>query len=168
LRNLIGPPSTRIEAIKLFTEISTISLVDEEESVQQQFKEKTLFFFCHFIEQIAIVTKGRDLRQEHTTLLHSKQQGHFEHFAKMVAMAITSTLKQHQSLIEQTCNVSEPNANIEALRNYTQKSLQYLIQMTNIVVDGEWPSELFKICLDFWHFFAYDILQKTQQNLFKD
>lgn len=72
LRNLVGPASTRIEAIKLFTEISTISLVDEEESVQQHYKEKTLIFFCLFIEQIAIVTKGRDLRQEHTTLLHSK------------------------------------------------------------------------------------------------
>lgn len=82
----------------------------------------------------------------------------------MVAMAITGTLKQHISLIEQTCNVTESNSNIDALRNYTQKSLQYIVQMTNI--PGE--EELFKICLDFWHFFTYDILQKTQQNLFKD
>jgi exportin-1 len=31
LRNLIAPPSTRLEAIKLFTEISQVSLEDEEE-----------------------------------------------------------------------------------------------------------------------------------------
>lgn len=79
----------------------------------------------------------------------------------MVAMAITGTLKQHVSLIEQTCNVTEANSNIDALRNYTQKGLEYLVQMTNIPED-----ELFKICLDFWHFFTLDILQKTQKNLF--
>ena len=32
LRNLIAPPTTRLEAIKLMTEISQISLKDEEES----------------------------------------------------------------------------------------------------------------------------------------
>jgi len=37
----------------------------------------------------------------------------------------------------------------------------YLIQCTNISED-----ELFKICLDFWHFFSMDILQKTKSNLF--
>ena len=55
------------------------------------------------------------------------------------------------------------NANIDALKAYTEKGLQYLIQCTNIPED-----ELFKICLEFWHRFSYEILQKTKQNLFKD
>ena len=37
----------------------------------------------------------------------------------------------------------------------------YLIQCTNIPED-----ELFKICLDFWHFLTMNILEKTKQDLF--
>ena len=50
LRNLIGPPSTRIEAIKLFTEISQVDLKDEEEDYQIMYKEKICMFYCIFIE----------------------------------------------------------------------------------------------------------------------
>jgi len=55
----------------------------------------------------------------------------------------------------------ESNPNIDFLKQYTQSGLSYLIQCTNIAED-----ELFKICLDFWHFFTMDNLQKTKQNLF--
>jgi hypothetical protein len=68
LRNLIAPPSTRLEAIKLFTEISAVSLDDEEESVKKMYQEKTCLYYCLFIEQIRNVTKQRDLRTEYTTL----------------------------------------------------------------------------------------------------
>ena len=68
MRNLIAPPSTRLEAIKLFTEISSVSLEDEEESLRKMYQEKTCLFYCLFIEQIRNVTKGRDLRTEYTTL----------------------------------------------------------------------------------------------------
>lgn len=68
LRNLIGPPSTRIEAIKLFTEISQVDLKDEEEAYQIMYKEKICMFYCIFIEQIAHVTKNRDFRDEYETL----------------------------------------------------------------------------------------------------
>ena len=100
LRNLICPPSTRIEAIKLFTEISVIALDDEEESLRNHYKEKTCMYFCIFIEQISAVTKGRDLRDEHRSLQGTKSQGSFENFAKQVALAISSVLKQHLELIE--------------------------------------------------------------------
>lgn len=80
-----------------------------------------------------------------------------------MALAISSVLKQHLELIELTCNTMEQNPNIDALRAYTEKGLQYLVQCTNISED-----ELFKICLEFWHRFTFDILQKTKQNLFKD
>lgn len=150
LRNLVCPPSTRIEAIRLFTEISVIPLDDEEEAMKMHYKEKTCMYFCIFIEQIAAVTKGRDLRDENRSLAGTKAQGSFENFAKQVALAISSVLKQHLDLIEQTCNTIGQNANIDALRNYTEKGLQYLIQCTNIPED-----ELFKICLEFWHHYTF-------------
>lgn len=51
----------------------------------------------------------------------------------------------------------EPNQNIDFLKQYTHRGLHYLIQCSNIPED-----ELFKITLDFWHFFTMDILQKTK------
>ena len=57
----------------------------------------------------------------------------------------------------------EQNPNIEALKQYTKQGLAYLIQCTNIPEE-----ELFKICLEFWHFFTLDILEKTKSGLFKD
>ena len=72
LRNLIAPPSTRIEAIKLFTEISQVNLSDEETNNQNLYREKICLFYCLFIEQISNVTKQRDFRDEYQTLLNSK------------------------------------------------------------------------------------------------
>ena len=116
LRNLIGPPSTRIEAIKLFTEISGVSLKDEEEEYQKMFKEKICMFYCLFIEQIQNVTKGRDLREEFESLKATKSQTHFENFAKQICIAITSVLSQNLTLIEESCNIMEPNQNIDILK----------------------------------------------------
>ena len=50
LTNLVCPTSTRIEAIKLFQEISAVSLADEEESVRNQYKETICMWLCIFIE----------------------------------------------------------------------------------------------------------------------
>ena len=84
LRNLIAPPSTRLEAIKLFTEISAVSLEDEDENMRKMYQEKTCLFYCLFIEQIRNVTKGRDLRTEYTTLAanNSKNLTGFENFCR--------------------------------------------------------------------------------------
>lgn len=46
------------------------------------YKEKICMFYCLFIEQIAHVTKNRDLREEYTSLAKTKNQTHFENFAK--------------------------------------------------------------------------------------
>lgn len=62
-----------------------------------------------------------------------------------MCLAISSVLTENLTLIEQSTNTMEPNQNLEFLKNYTKKGLQYLIQCTNIDED-----ELFKICLDFW------------------
>ena len=72
LRNLIAPPSTRIEAIKLFTEISQVNLSEEKDEYQTLYREKTCLFYCLFIEQIANVTKQRDFRDEYQNVHGSK------------------------------------------------------------------------------------------------
>lgn len=118
-------------------------------------------FYCIFIEQITHVTKGRDLRQEYQQVMGTKQQSNFENFCKQVCLAISSVLQNNLSLIEQSCNIMEQNQNIDFLRQYTDRGLHYLIQCTNIPEE-----ELFKICLEFWHFWTMDILRKTKSNLF--
>lgn len=47
----------------------------------------------------------------------------------------------------------ESNQNIDILKQYTSKGLEYLNQCSNIAEE-----ELFKITLDFWHFFTLDNL----------
>ena len=49
----------------------------------------------------------------------------------------------------------EPNEQVIMLRDETLRGLTYLTQMSRIPDD-----ELFKICLDFWHFFSKDIMEK--------
>ena len=44
------------------------------------------------------------------------------------------------------------------LRDQTLHGLTYLAQMSRIP-----DEELFKICLDFWHFFANDVMKKQMQ-----
>ncbi len=38
-----------------------------------------------------------------------------------------------------------------------------MVQLSNIPED-----ELFKICLDFWHFFCYNVMMKTKGNQYFD
>lgn len=45
------------------------------------------------------------------------------------------------------------------LRDQTLLGLSYLAQMSRIPDD-----ELLKICLDFWHFFANDVMLKYQKH----
>jgi hypothetical protein len=51
----------------------------------------------------------------------------------------------------------EANENVNMLRSCTKLGLEYLVQLSQIPED-----ELFKICLEFWHFLAHDIMMKTQ------
>ena len=51
--------------------------------------------------------------------------------------------------------------NINFLKQFTEGGLQIVIQCSNIPEE-----ELFKICLEFWFFFTYDILQKSKKGMF--
>lgn len=65
LNNFITPSSSRIEAIKVFTEISCLDLKDQDAADQVRIKEKLCMLFCIFISKIAEVTKNRSLDEEY-------------------------------------------------------------------------------------------------------
>lgn len=60
-------------------------------------------------------------------------------------------------MLEQVTNAMEANEMIEKLRSAVQQGLMYLIQLTNVPED-----ELFKICIEFWHWFCNDSMIKTR------
>lgn len=49
LNNFVVPSSTRIEAIKCFTEIASIDFKDLSPSEQRGIQEKVCMYFCLFI-----------------------------------------------------------------------------------------------------------------------
>lgn len=90
---------------------------------------------------------------EYNATLQTKQQAGFENFARQVALAISSVLRNNLDLIEEMTNIQEMNENTAMLVNTTQQGLSYLVQLSNVPED-----ELFKINMNFWHFFASDVL----------
>lgn len=72
-------------------------------------------------------------------------------------------LKTNIDLIEEMTNTMEPNPNILFLQQCVQRALEYMCQLSRIPED-----ELFKICLDFWFFFCYNVMMKTRGNQFFD
>lgn len=65
LNNFLVPNVTRIEAIKCFTEVVSISLADLPPNEQRIIKEKICLYFCYFIQKIAEITKNRSLFDEY-------------------------------------------------------------------------------------------------------
>lgn len=102
-----------------------------------------------------ITTKGRSLLQEYASVQNTKSQAGFETFAKQLALAIASVLRNNLDLVEELAGAIEPNHQIQMLRDETLRGLTYLAQMSRIP-----DEELFKICLDFWHFFSGDVMTK--------
>ena len=155
----IAPAQTRIDAIKCITEVSQLTLDDvDDEGEKHQMKEKLCFYYCTMLKQVYTTTKGRNLVDEFQNVQNTKNQTGFESFAKQLAIAISSVLKNHVDFIEDLTNVIEPNEQVIMLRDETLRGLTYLTQMSRIPDD-----ELFKICLDFWHFFSKDIMEKQQR-----
>jgi exportin-1 len=70
INKYIIPPTTRIEAIKCFTEISSLSFEEMKESPQivQQCKERLCYYFCLLMNQIGTMTKQRSLLQEYESV----------------------------------------------------------------------------------------------------
>jgi hypothetical protein len=72
-------------------------------------------------------------------------------------MVIISVLKGCIRVIEELTDTIEPNPNIQILRDCVKKSLEIMVQISQIPED-----ELFKISLDFWHFLTTDVIQNPR------
>lgn len=55
----------------------------------------------------------------------------------------------------------ETNPDVDMLRQSLEYGLVYMIQLTSVPED-----ELFKICLEFWHWFSNDVMMKTRGHQF--
>jgi exportin-1 len=64
-------------------------------------------------------------------------------------------------LIEQMTSSMEQNENILFLQNCVQQSLNFMTQLSRVPEE-----ELFKICLEFWHFFCLNTMMKVRGNQF--
>lgn len=72
INNFLAPASSRIEAIRCFTEIASLPLDDAEEEEKKSCKEKICMYFCLFIQKITEITKNRSLVEEYKQVLNSK------------------------------------------------------------------------------------------------
>jgi hypothetical protein len=68
-------------------------------------------------------------------------------------MVIISVIKGSIRIIEQLTDAMDPNPNITLLRECVKKALSMMVELSLVPED-----ELFKICIDFWHFIASDII----------
>jgi exportin-1 len=159
LNHFLVPTTSRIEAIRCFTEIASLQLEDSDELEKRAIKEKICMYFCLFIQKVMEIIKNRSLIDEFKQVQGSKAQTGFENFAKQLALSVTAVMKGNIDLIEETTNTMEPNQNILFLQQCIQKCLEIMIQLSSISED-----ELFKICLDFWHFFCLNVMMKTKGN----
>lgn len=88
------PVETRIEAIKCFTEIASLTFEDIEnnDSLKNACRQRLCMYFCLLINQIHTLTKQRSLLEEYWTVKNTKQQAGFENFVRQVAIAISAVL----------------------------------------------------------------------------
>ena len=108
LTHFIVPISSRIEAIKCFTEIASLTFSEvDDPNVKNGYLEKLCYYYCLFIKSIADLTKDRDLTMEYESVKDTKQRAGFENFARQTALAISAVLKHNLTLIEQTTNTMD-------------------------------------------------------------
>lgn len=119
--------------------------------------EKLCLYFCIFIQKVVEITKNRNLLEEFKSVQGSNNQNGFENFARQISMVIISVLKGCIRVIEELTDTIEPNPNIQVLRECVKKSLEIMVQTSQIPED-----ELFKISLDFWHFLTTDVMQNPR------
>lgn len=101
------------------------------------------------------MTKGKNLIEEHS-LVNESQKPYFEVFCLQLGMLLTEFLRNQIQKVE-TIISNHANEYSSVLEGTLIKSLEYLIQLTNIPND-----ELFKVMVEFWHDFSYYIMVTTK------
>jgi len=72
INNFLAPSTSRIEAIRCFTEIASLSLEEADENEKRGCKEKLCMYFCMFIQKINEITKNRSLVEEYKNVQNTK------------------------------------------------------------------------------------------------
>lgn len=136
----LGPANTRAIALKVLTEVVSLSSPENEDKFILTFKES--------MEQIVnIIPPNTNLKQTYKNANSNDQS-----FLQDLAMFLCTFLSNHLLPLEQN----------EPLRELLLSALFYLIELSRIE-----ERELFKTCLDYWGFFVhglYDEILKLPQN----
>lgn len=73
INHFILPIHSRNEAIKCFTEISSLTFGELEVNDANHCKVKLCYYYCSFIKKITELTKGRSLADEYASVKKSQQ-----------------------------------------------------------------------------------------------
>ena len=110
ISKFIQPAQTRVDAIKCITEVSQLTFEEiDDPNERREMKEKLCFYFCTMLQQVSLTTKGRSLLHEFQSVQNTKMQAGFETFAKQLALAISSVLRNNLDFIEGLTNTLEAN-----------------------------------------------------------
>lgn len=154
LNNFFVVPAFRNDTLPCLVEIAGLK-IDENDPKCNDYTEKQYYLFTSFVEKTVEVTKDKDLSEEHKNVTES-QKPHFEVFCLQLGLLLSEFLKNQIQKIE-TLITNNPNPFTSNLQIATAKSLDYLIQLSNIPND-----ELFRVMMEFWHDFTYYILVTTK------
>lgn len=154
LNNFFVVPAFRNDTLPCLVEIAGLK-IDENDPKCNDYTEKQYYLFTSFVEKTVEVTKDKDLSEEHRNVTES-QKPHFEVFCLQLGLLLSEFLKNQIQKVE-TLITNNPNQFTSNLQIATAKSLDYLIQLSNIPND-----ELFRVMMEFWHDFTYYILVTTK------
>ena len=154
LYNFFTVPSFRNDTLPCLVEIASLK-IDESDPKCSEYTEKQYYLFVNFVEKTVEVTKEKDLSEEHQRV-NETQKPHFEIFCLQLGLLLSEFLKNQIERIE-TLVTTNPNQFTVNLQIATAKSLDYLIQLSNIPND-----ELFRVMMEFWHDFSYYIMVTTK------
>lgn len=80
-----------------------------------------------------------------------------------MVLLVTSFVKNNMAAVENilATNQVEGNELLTGLMKTYEQALQYMVQFSYI------PEEsLFKICVEFWHYFTYEVMITQRQDFF--
>ena len=150
LNSFFVVPAFRNDTLPWLVEIAGLK-IDQDDPKCNDYTEKQYILFTSFVEKTVEVTKDKVLSEEHK-IVNENQKPHFEVFCLQLGLLLSEFLKNQIEKVENLI-VNNPNPFTANLQIAVVKSLDYLIQLSNIPND-----ELFRVMMEFWHEFTYYIL----------